>query len=55
VRSEDSGVHLTLPLLQAERREGHRRTRHGKRRPRTRVGEVAVDSLLQPKLFKNQP
>jgi impB/mucB/samB family len=46
---------LMLPLLQAERREGHRRTRHGKRRPRARASEAAADSLLQPKLFKNQP
>lgn len=54
VRSDESGdATLTLPLLQAERRSGHRRTRHGKRRPRTKAGEAAVDALLQPKLFKN--
>jgi hypothetical protein len=56
VRADEGGeVSLTLPMLQAERREGHRRTRHGKRRLRTRAGEAAVDGLLQPKLFKNQP
>jgi hypothetical protein len=55
VRSDESELHLTLPMLQAERREGHRRTRHGKRRPRTRAGDAALDALLQPKLFKNQP
>ena len=55
VRSDEGAeVHLTLPMLQAERREGHRRTRHGKRRPRTKSGEAAADALLQPKLFKNQ-
>jgi hypothetical protein len=54
-RADDGAdVNLTLPMLQAERREGHRRTRHGKRRPRAaRSGEAAVDALLQPKLFKN--
>jgi hypothetical protein len=53
VRADEGGeMSLTLPMLQAERREGHRRTRHGKRRPRSRAGE-AIDSLLQPKLFKN--
>jgi hypothetical protein len=55
VRADENELHLTLPMLQAERREGHRRTRHGKRRPRTRAGEAALDALLQPKLFKNQP
>jgi hypothetical protein len=56
VRSDEGDdAHLMLPMLQAERRSGHRRTRHGKRRPRTRAGEAAVDALLQPKLFKNQP
>jgi hypothetical protein len=56
VRADEGGeVSLTLPMLQAERHEGHRRTRHGKRRARTRAGEAAVDALLQPKLFKNQP
>jgi hypothetical protein len=56
VRSDEAGAaHLTLPMLQAERHSGHRRTRHGKRRARTRAGEAAVDALLQPKLFKNQP
>ncbi len=56
VRADEAGdAGLTLPMLQAERREGHRRTRHGKRRPRSRAGEAAVDALLQPKLFKNQP
>jgi hypothetical protein len=55
VRSDEGGdVRLTLPMLQAERREGHRRTRHGKRRPRSRAGEAAAGALLQPKLFKNQ-
>jgi hypothetical protein len=55
-RSDEGGdAHLTLPMLQAERRSGHRRTRHGKRRSRTRAGEITVDALLQPKLFKNQP
>jgi hypothetical protein len=54
VRTDEGELHLTLPMLQAERREGHRRTRHGKRRPRSRAGEAAIDSLLQPKLFKNQ-
>lgn len=51
----DAEIELTLPMLQAERREGHRRTRHGKRRPRAaRAGEGTVDALLQPRLFKNQ-
>ncbi|HWO20557.1 MAG TPA: hypothetical protein VNO30_17425 [Kofleriaceae bacterium] len=55
IRTDESADEsLTLPLLQAERREGHRRTRHGKRRTRVRAGETAADSLLQPKLFKNQ-
>jgi hypothetical protein len=55
IRSDEGAeVNLTLPMLQAERREGHRRTRHGKRRPRTKSGEAAADALLQPKLFKNQ-
>jgi hypothetical protein len=54
VRADEGGeMGLTLPMLQAERREGHRRTRHGKRRPRSRAGEAAIDSLLQPRLFKN--
>lgn len=55
VRADDAAEgSLTLPMLQAERRSGHRRTRHGKRRPRaSRSGEAAVDALLQPKLFKN--
>ena len=40
------------PVLGGDRRDGYRRTRHGKRRSRTGRGE-AVDALLQPKLFKN--
>lgn len=51
----EAGMNLTLPLLAAERRSGHRRTRHGKRRPRTGRSGEAVDGLLQAKLFKNQP
>lgn len=40
------------PVLGGDRRDGYRRTRHGKRRSRTGRGE-GVDALLQPKLFKN--
>lgn len=40
------------PVLGGDRRDGYRRTRHGKRRSRSGRGE-GLEALLQPKLFKN--
>jgi hypothetical protein len=50
--SEGAPAWTLSPVLGGDRRDGYRRTRHGKRRARSRSGE-ALDALLQPKLFKN--
>ena len=48
----EGGAGFSLsPVLGGDRRDGYRRTRHGKRRSRTGRAE-GLEGLLQPKLFK---